>query len=118
MVSGEQAPDSDVAQVISDVMEWLETQSDDLSSVGHFNPCVMYISRNILEFKREAAFRCLSRVLSRKMSLWIHLSHVLLLGIMYPDTHIYRLDRIDPYAQQLMPLGDTKISKKNILVKG
>jgi hypothetical protein len=32
LVSVESTPDSDVAEVITDVMEWFETQSDDLSS--------------------------------------------------------------------------------------
>ena len=34
LISGENAPDADVAEVIQDVMEWLSTQSDDLSSVS------------------------------------------------------------------------------------
>src|ERR1700685_2004939 len=34
LISGENAPAVDVAEVINDVMEWLSTQSNDLSSVS------------------------------------------------------------------------------------
>lgn len=32
MVSGEHAPDGDVAEVVTEVMEWLETEDDDVTS--------------------------------------------------------------------------------------
>ena len=34
MVSGENAPDGDVAEVVTDVMEWLEAQGDDVTLVS------------------------------------------------------------------------------------
>lgn len=37
MVSGEHAPDGDVAEVVTEVMEWLETQGDDVTVVSLSN---------------------------------------------------------------------------------
>lgn len=40
MVSGENAPDGDVAEVVTDVMEWLEAQGEDVTVVRLSNDLI------------------------------------------------------------------------------
>ena len=40
MVSGDRAPDADVAEVITEVFQWLENESDALNAVSHLLNCV------------------------------------------------------------------------------